>query len=341
MATFQKRKKSWRVQVRRKGEALSATFDTRAEAEAWAIATEAKILEGGDAKRVIQEAPATPNGKPAKDVFLRYASEVSPGKRGGRWEEIRIKMLIRRSRLFDRPITSISGADMAEWRDRRLCKVSSSTVNRELCLISSMFTHAMKEWRVGLTLNPCALITKPRKPRPRTQRVSIADRKAIVAKLGWDGTSEPTTSAQWVAFAFYVALETAMRKGEILSLQWADIDFEARSAHLDMTKNGDERDVPLSRAAISLLRIPRRRESLEQVIPVQSGHFDKLFRNAKLEAGLAHIRFHDSRREAATTMAPKLSNVLELAAITGHKSLSMLQVYYKPKPADLAARLDA
>jgi len=74
---------------------------------------------------------------------------------------------------------------------------------------------------------------------------------------------------------------------------------------------------------------------------VQSGHFDKLFRDAKRDAGLSYIHFHDSRREAATTMAPKLSNVLELAAITGHKSLSMLQIYYKPTAADLAARLDA
>lgn len=341
MATLQKRKKSWRVQVRRKGGALSATFDTKAAAEAWAIATEAKILAGNDIKSDVGIPTPTVTGKPAKEVFTRYAKEVSPGKRGGRWEETRIKMLIRKSRLFDRPITAITGPDMAEWRDKRLCTVSASTVNRELCLISSMFTHAMKEWRVGLTFNPCALITKPRKPRPRTQRVTTADRKAIVAKLGWDGRSEPTTSAQWVAFAFYVALETAMRKGEILSLRWADIDFGARSAHLDITKNGDERDVPLSQAALALLGIIAVREPLAAVVPIQSGHFDKLFREAKREAGLSHIHFHDSRREAATTMAPKLSNVLELAAITGHKSLSMLQVYYKPKPADLAARLDA
>ena len=213
--------------------------------------------------------------------------------------------------------------------------------NRDLCLISSMFSHAMKEWRVGPTFNPCALITKPRKPRPRTQRVTAADRKTIIAKLGWDGTSEPTTSAQWVAFAFYLALETAMRKGEILSLRWSDIDFDARHAHLDMTKNGDERDVPLSKAAMTLLRIVKQQEPTAPVVPVQTGHFDKLFREAKREAGLSHIHFHDSRREAATTLAPKLSNVLELAAITGHKSLSMLQVYYKPKAADLAARLDA
>ena len=142
------------------------------------------------------------------------------------------QLLIRQSRLFDRPITAITGSDMAEWRDKRMCRVSASTVNRELCLISSMFTHAMKEWRVGLTFNPRTLITKPRKPRPRTQRITAADRKAIIAKLGWDGTAEPTTSAQWVAFIFQVALEAAMRKGEILLLRWADINFESRYAHL-------------------------------------------------------------------------------------------------------------
>jgi len=340
MATLQKRKNSWRAQVRRKGEALSATFDTRAEAEAWAITTEASILSGGRNESTVPYSVAAVTGKPAKDVFTRYANEVSPGKRGGRWEEIRIKMIIRQSRLFERPITAITGPDMADWRDKRLRKVSPSTVNRELCLISSMFSHAMKEWRVGLTFNPCAVISKPRKPRPRTQRVSMSERQAIIEKLGWDGTSAPVTSAQWVAFAFYLALETAMRKGEILSLRWADIDFEARSAHLDITKNGDERDVPLSRAAIALLRLPQVRKSAASVVPIQSGHFDKLFREAKRAASLSHIHFHDSRREAATTMAPKLSNVLQLAAITGYKSLSMLQVYYKPKPADLADRLD-
>ncbi|WP_371425125.1 tyrosine-type recombinase/integrase [Tardiphaga sp.] len=327
--------------MRRKGGALSATFDTKAEAEAWAIATEAKILAGDFAETVAQGPVAPASGKAAKDLFTRYAKEVSPGKRGGRWEEIRIKMLVRRYRLFDRPITAITGPDMAEWRDKRLCKVSASTVNRELCLISSMFTHAMKEWRVGLTLNPCALITKPRKPRSRTQRITVADREAIISKLGWDGTSEPMSSRQWVAFAFYLALATAMRKGEILSLRWSDIDFDARSAHLDMTKNGDDRDVPLSKAAMTLLRIVRKREPTAPVVPVRTGHFDKLFRDAKREAGLSQIHFHDSRREAATTMAPKLSNVLELAAITGHKSLSMLQIYYKPRAAELAARLDA
>jgi integrase len=341
MASIQKRKNSWRVTIRRKGKYVSATFDNKAEAEAWAIQAEAKILEGLSAEAVSREPAAPVTGIPAIEALQRYSDEVSPTKRGSRWEQVRIKAMIREERLFQRPITAITGPDLAEWRDKRLRKVSPSTVNRELCLLSSIFTFAMRECRMGLTFNPCLLVKKPRKPRPRTQRVSMDEREKIVAQLGWDRRSEPRTSGQWVALAFYLALETAMRKGEILSLRWADIDFEARHAHLDITKNGDERDVPLSKAAMALLKIVKDRAPNRPVVPVQKGHFDKLFREARNDAGLLHIRFHDSRREAATTMAPKLSNVLELAAITGHKSLSMLQIYYKPKAADLAARLDA
>lgn len=340
MATIQKRKNSWRVQVRRQGKAVSATFDTKTEAEVWAIKAEGKILEGMLPSAILN-IRVSQIGKTAADIFERYANEVSPKKRGGRWEQIRLKGMANRFPIFDQPITAISGPDIADWRDMRLLAVSASTVNRELSLISTVFTHAMKEWRLGLTSNPCSLVAKPRKARPRTQRISLVERRQIIGELGWDGVSEPETSGQWVAFAFYLALETAMRKGEILSLQWADIDFTARHAHLDMTKNGEERFVPLSKVAMELLQIVKHRVPSAPVVPIQAGNFDKLFRAARREVGLMHIHFHDSRREAASTMATKLSNVLELAAITGHKSLSMLQIYYKPKAADLAARLDA
>lgn len=341
MATFQKRKNAWRATVRRRGKYISATFDTRAEADEWAVQAEAKILKGVDVETLSKEPVVSTQNIPATVAFERYASEVSSKKRGGRWEGIRIAAMVRNDRLFKRPIVEITGADIAEWRDRRLREVSASSVNREMCLLSAIFSFALRECRMGLTFNPCTLVSKPRKPRPRTQRISQQERELIREKLGWDGVSEPETAGQWVAFAFYFALETAMRKGEILSLRWADIHFDDRYAHLDMTKNGEERDVPLSMAAMTLLKIVERRISDDPVIPVQSGHFGALFRDAKRDADLDHIRFHDSRREAATTMARKLSNVLELAAVTGHKSLQMLQIYYKPKPADLAARLDA
>ena len=340
MATVQRRKNSWRVQVRRSGKAVSATFSTKAEAEAWGIRAEGRILDGL-ALEATPDRSTVAVGATGAEVLTRYADEIFPGKRGGRWEQVRLKSIAQKYPLFKQQVISITGPDIAEWRDMRLMKVSASTVNRELCLISSVFTLAMKEWRLGLIINPCSLVTKPRKPRPRAQRVTRADRAKITTQLGWDCASEPATSGQWVAFAFAPALETAMRKGEILSLRWAGIDFDARHAHLDLTKNSDERYVPLSSAAMKLLRIVRHRSPAMPVVPLQTGNFDKLFRLAKHAASLPQIRFHDSRREAATNMAPKLANVLELAAITGHRSLAMLQIYYKPKAADLAARLDA
>lgn len=340
MATIQKRKGAWRATIRRQGKYISATFDSRAEASDWAIQTEAKVLKGFEIEALSKEPEAAIETVPAIVALRRYAEDVSSLKRGVRWEQIRIESMIRNDRLFKRPIVAITGADIAEWRDRRLRTVSPSTVNRELCLLSSIFSFALRECRMGLTVNPCTLVSKPRKPRPRSQRISIEERELIIAKLGWDGCSEPTTTSEWVAFAFYFALETAMRKGEILSLCWSDVQFEERYAHLDLTKNGEERDVPLSKRAIALLKIIAKRDPGSPVIPVKSGHFGQVFTKAKREAGLDHIHFHDSRREAATTMARKLSNVLELAAVTGHKSLEMLKIYYKPKPQDLAARLD-
>lgn len=131
---------------------------------------------------------------------------------------MRLKSFIKKYPIFQNPVTAITGPDIADWRDVRLVSVSASTVNRELCLLSTIFTHAMKEWRLGLMANPCWLVSKPRKPRPRRQRISMDERRLIIEQLGWDGQSEPVTPGQWVAFAFYLALETAMRKGEILSL---------------------------------------------------------------------------------------------------------------------------
>lgn len=340
MASIQKRKNVWRVTIRRRGQYISATFDTRGEAVTWAVEAEAKIIKGFNSSGISKELAVPVEGEPATVALRRYANEVSTRKRGARWEQIRIEAMIRNDDVFKKPIVAITGADVAEWRDRRLRKVSASTVNRELCLLSAIFSFAMRECRMGLTSNPCTMVTKPRKPRPRTQRISQDERERIVAELGWDGKSEPETPQQWVAFAFYLALETAMRRGEILSLCWADIFFEERYAHLARTKNGDERDVPLSKAAIALLNIIKEKPRGQPLVPVQPGYFSALFQKAKREVGLNHIRFHDSRREAATTMAPKLSNVLELAAITGHKSLQMLQIYYKPKASELAARLD-
>lgn len=345
MATYQKRGRSWRAIVRKKTTetttSVTKTFDTKAEAVKWATALEAKIDEGQTVERAREAAKAEVTMPSMASLLDRYADEISPQKRGTRWEQIRLKMLVRRFPIFQRQASGITGPDMADWRDERLKEVAPASVRRELGLISAVYKVAIKEWRLGLTENPCRLITWPKKPRARTQRVPIEIKMQLVQHLGWDGVDRPTNSSQWAALALCFALETAMRKGEILSLAWQDINFEERFAHLDMTKNGEERDVPLSRAAIDLLKIAGPGRPHEPVFKITAGHLDKIMREARLDLDLMHVRFHDARREATTVLSKKVANVLELSAITGHKTLDMLKVYYKPKPSDLAAKLDA
>lgn len=337
MAAVQKRKNSYRAQVRRKGQSVSATFDTKQEAIDWAAQAEAKLLQGNSIE-CIKSAPVDPLAFTGAKMLLRYGDEVSPLKRGGTWERVRLKKLARDYELFRQPATAISGPGLARWRDKRLKEVSASSVHRELCLISAVFSKAIREWEVGVMTNPVSLIDKPKKPRPRTQRVSDVDRLSLEAQLGWNGISKPQTTEQWVAAAFKLAVLTAMRRGEILSLDWGDIYFERQYAHLDLTKNGEERDVPLSPDALQLLKLLGHGKCNDRVFPVQPGTLDSVFRKARRITKLLHVRFHDSRREATTKIASKF-NILELSAITGHKDLQMLKIYYQPDPTDLAKRL--
>lgn len=342
MATYQKRGQSWRAIVRKKNtKTVTATFDSKAEAVKWATALEAQIDAGQDIERAREAARVELSAPTLAALMARYAEEISPTKRGTRWEQIRLAMLERRFPLFQRPAGGITGPDMADWRDQRLTEVGPATVRRELGLVSAVFKIGIKEWRIGLTVNPCRNITWPKKPRPRTQRVPAEARDKLIARLGWNGADRPSTASQWAAIALCFALETAMRKGEILSLQWGDINLEERFAHLDITKNGEERDVPLSRAAMDLLAVAGPGEPRERIFKVTAGNLDVIMRDARIDLGLTHIRFHDARREATTNIAAKMANVLELSAITGHKTLDMLKVYYKPKPSTLADKLDA
>ncbi|KVZ57563.1 site-specific integrase [Burkholderia ubonensis] len=335
MATFQKRGNSWRAIVRKAGhKPISASFDSKAEAAAWATATEAKLNDGGE---VLEDNTI---GIPTVAGLLnRYALEVSPNKRGERWEVIRLEMLCRNFKVFGKPISRFSPQDMADWRDERLASVSAASVNRELNLISAVFTTAIKEWRMPIKANPVHMIRRPGGTRPRKRRVDDAEVQAICSALKWDMKSAPELSMHYIAWSFAFAVETAMRRGEILKMMRRHLHLSERYVHLPSTKNNEDRNVPLSTKAIEMIAMLGDGEPDDYLVPVNAASFDTLFREAKKKVGLVDLHFHDSRREAATRMSKLLSNVLELAAVTGHKSLKMLQVYYEPKAADLAAKL--
>ena len=302
----------------------SATFESKTAAKAWAADIETQIRAG---------TLGVSAGGTVADVLDKYARTVSPSKRGARWEELRLAAIGRDS-LAEIPIRDVRRGDIADYRDRRLANVAPGTVNRELNLLSAVFRTAVEEWH-WLTENPCAGLRRPPSPQGRDRRISDDEVERVCMALGYEGRVE--TKQHQVALVFLIALETAMRAGEILSLDWSRVDLKARHCTLEMTKNGTRRQVPLSTRAVGLLQqAPGRKGPL---FDLTSRSLDVLFRRARDKAQIKDLRFHDSRHEAITRLAQKL-DILDLARMVGHQNLGSLRVYYNPTASEIAARLD-
>lgn len=325
MATYRKRGRTWRAEVKLGGHRESGTFDTKAAAVAWATEIEAELR----ARRRGQIVPRT-----VRQALERYARDVSPKHKGERWERVRLAKLGRTLPFAGRLLEGVSRSDVAEWRDHM--GLAPASALREYGLLRAVFRMAVDEWG-WLHETPFAKLAPPAAGKPRTRRVSDEEIDRLLLALNWERGNRPETASQFIAAAVLWAVETAMRQGELLGLARADVSVAGRFARLAETKNGTARDVPLSRGALALLELLPTEGYL---FPVAAGTFDALFRRARKRAGLEDLHFHDLRREATTRLARRL-DVLTLAKMTGHRDVKvLLATYYAPSMADVAALLD-
>ncbi|MCB1936730.1 MAG: site-specific integrase [Nitrosomonas sp.] len=312
--------------VSRKGVRKSQTFRTKAQAAMWAADVERDILAGKY---------STGPDRPFADLLRKYASVVSPTKRGCRWEVLRIESICR-DVIGSVMLSDLRPVHFAEYRDRRLVDVTAATVRREWNLLSHALNVAINEWG-WITDNPLKSVKRPAPPPPRDRRLSENEIERLLFALGYDYGSKPETVTARVGAAMLFAIETAMRTGEICKLSWHDVDLDKRVAHLPKTKNGFARVVPLSAEAVRIVDQVRIDES-ESVFNLRTSQIDALFRKAKSRALIGDLHFHDTRAEATTRLSAKV-DILTLARITGHRDLKMLQVYYRESMEDVAKRI--
>jgi integrase len=326
MASFRHRGDKWQARVIRDGYPYQTkTFETKAEAEKWARALESEIDKGQFAS--INEAQRNTLG----DLIARYLAEVTPTMKGAAEDKIRLKAIMRKP-IARWSMANLSAARIAAYRDERLQEVSAGTVIRELAYLSAIINHARREWGINVP-NPVQMVRKPQSPQARSRVLTDEEVSKLLLAL------EPTgRRSHWTKPAVQLALATAMRRGELLSLRWEHIDLQGRTAFLPDTKNGDSRTVPLSSVAVQVLaELPRHISGV--VIPVKYFTLEAAFKRGVRRSGLDGVRFHDLRRTAITRMAERLPNVIELAAVSGHKSLMVLKRYYRPTAAVLAQKL--
>ncbi len=320
MATIRKKGDGWHVQIRKKGHApVTKTFTIKSDATRWAAMVESEIERGVFVDR--SEAEATT----IKDAFDRYDREVAIKKKGYSREKTMITRW-QSQKLTDRSMAALKSMDVADWRDMRLKQVSGSSVHRELCLLSHLFTIAIKDWGFGIT-NPVTLTRKPKLNRSRDRRLDDGEIAKIIEN----------TESRELPIIIRLLTETAMRRGELSKLRWEQINLKTGVALLVDTKNGEDREIPLSSRAITALKsMPRQIDG--RVISMTPDAITRAFARACVRAKVADARIHDLRHEGVTRLFEAGFDVMAVASISGHKTLGQLKKYTHLKAADLAKR---
>lgn len=361
----------WRAQVRRSGHpAQSRTFETKAEAEAWARMIESEMAWGGWVSRGKAKAATL------HEALQRYEAEISQGKEGSIQEASVLKVWMGIT-LARRPLASIRSVDVAKLRDEWLKEYKPATVLRRLAVLSHVFSVARKEWGIDSLPNPVELLRKPQPDNARARRLvadsahdtTEGDRNAD--RGAYDGELDRVVAASESSLLpsiVWLAVETALRRGEIVSLRWGHVDLRHRMLHLPATRNGTARDVPLSSRAVAVLQSLKDTGSAGKsangagaelsgpIFDIRSDAVTRAFERAVTRARkvyehecrkaqgtpdtrfLVDLRFQDLRHEAVSRLA-SIFPLHELTRITGHKDTRMLMRYYESGAGDLAKRL--
>ena len=327
MATIRKRSGGYNVQIRKQGySTITKTFSSITTARKWAAGVEADM----ERHLYIEVSEQTT----LLSLLNRYQDEVIPLHKGSKSEKYRIQHL--KKHLGHLRLIHLSPHEVSKYRDVRLQTVSPASLKRELVILSRVLTIAAKDWGICIPKNPIPLVSLPKVDKGRTRRLEKGEEEYLVddSEMGRIIT---------------LALETAMRRSEILNVKKSHINFALCTLLIPTTKTDQPRTIPLSSVALTCLRSQlRASESLSG--GVVSLHEEPLFTYSARgvsgaflkrcrRSGIEDLHFHDLRHEATSRLFEKGLNPVEVATITGHKDPRMLMRYTHLRAEDLARKL--
>ncbi|MDP7241736.1 MAG: site-specific integrase [Rhodospirillales bacterium] len=327
MATLRKRGSRWHVQVRRKGfPSVSRSFQSKSNAKAWARNTEASI-DRYDLPRNFRCLDTLTVG----DIIERYRDTVTIKKRGRRNEIIILNALIRQ-RFARLSLAETTPDVFSAYRDARLQVVKPTTIRRELSLLKHAFGLAKREWGIPLKDNPLDGIRRPPPDQPRQRRLKDGELARLL-----EGCQRGRTLL--LRPLVQLAVETGMRRGELLNIHWEDINFEKRTLRIPITKNGHARTIPLTLTAISVLRdLPQNGDG--RAIPTTGNAIRLAWCRLTRRVGIDDLHFHDLRHEAISRFFEMGLSVPEVALISGHRDYRMLFRYTHLRAEDVVKKLN-
>lgn len=315
MAYIRKRLGKWQCVIRVKGKPpTTKTFLIKKDAKLWGKKTELHFFrEDNDIQK--SDYPLF------KECLERYRDEVVIRKRSRIMETKLISYLLKES-FVNYKLNFVDSRVVALYRDRALKTLKSSSVRRRLAIVSHMYTIAKKEWGYKIE-NPVLNIRKPKSPEPRNRRFTNDE----LTKLIKGNRASPK-----LRLIIQIALETAMRQGEILRVKPEDINGNTLFIPIAKTK---PRTIPLTLKAMSLLN------NAELPFNITGNALSKQFKKLCDYYGIEDAHFHDLRRQSLTNfMLERNLSVAETMMIAGHSDPRMLlKTYNNLRVEDVAKKL--
>lgn len=347
MASIRQRKGKWQVQVRRKGQpARCRSFHHKKDAQVWAREMELKAD-----RQELPEDPKLLDGVTLGDLVRRYRDTVTPRKRGQEIETIVLNAFLRHP-ICSKRLSELQTSDFAAYRDHRLKHIKPSTLRRELSPLHNLFEVARDEWGLPIKHNPLDKVRLPNGNTRRERRLREGELERLIE-------AARKRRNLYVLPIILFALETAMRRGEIIAMQWGHVNLEDPSLLIPESKNGYARTIPLTSRAVSILREVGEMEKKEgigisngilytdsynsrytseysssisnqSIFPISANAFRLAWERVKKRAGIDDLHFHDLRHEAISRFFEMGLNAPEVALISGHRDMRMLFRYTHP-----------
>ena len=315
MATFQKRNGRITATVRIKPHPpKTKTFDTVRDAKAWAQELEVTLKN---------EKIQNFDHVVLKDALIEYRETVSVYKKGFTQEITRINYLLK-TMDCSKALINVNKEMLVNWREQRLETVKGATVRRELLMLKGFFTWCI-DTKLWLSKNPVNEITLPKDSAHREKVISEFEIEKLLPFLNDE-----------LKNIFLLALETGMRQSEICNLDWNRIFLKDSYLKLTATKNGRQREVPLSAKAVSILQGIQLDKG--KVFKYSAKYASADFLKARMDAELFDFTFHDARHTAATRIALKIP-LLDLCKMFGWSNPKRAMTYYNPTASEIASRL--
>ena len=311
MASIRKRGNKWQVQVRsRKAGSLGKSFHRKADAQKWALEQETLIQTSQFKKTNIQNLTL-------KDLMAAYARRVTPSKRGAAQESCRLKRLLREDTIMRCPLPDAEPPIFAQFRDKRL-KDGVRACQYDLALIRHAWNIARIEWGWSLKDNPIAFIRIPKSNPPRERRLRPGEYEAL-------RHAGRKTRSWYLWPVIDIAIETAMRRSEILNIEWKHIDWKNKRVLIPLAKNGRSRWVPLSEVALAHFnQAPR---TSDHIFPITAVALRQSWERLRKRAHIEDLTFHDLRHEGISRLFESGLSIPQVMMISGHRTASQLFRY--------------